>query len=235
MSEILEEAEEGYKLYEKDDPYIPRLVAEIKRLQSCCEKYGEKVMRQETNMLKVIARNREQRKQLAAKDIELNNALSDLKHEKERVEIMHLRRENELRQMNELGTQNKDLMANCNQLRDRCWKAEGELARWQKNAIEEKAKQMSGPCDFRTEYEWCDSRQASCDGFPHMWECCPNQDHWLSIAAKELNLQVTQEAEYAERLSDAFLKLYEMQLPTMDPETRKRHAQAALAKIREGK
>jgi hypothetical protein len=71
MSDISEEAEEGYKLYEKDDPYIPRLVAEIKRLQSCCEKYGEKVMRQETNMLKVIARNREQRKQLTAKDIEL--------------------------------------------------------------------------------------------------------------------------------------------------------------------
>jgi len=60
--------------------------------------------------------------------IELDNVLTDLQHENERVEVMHLRRENELRQMNELGTQNNDLMANCNQLRDRCWKAEGELA-----------------------------------------------------------------------------------------------------------
>jgi hypothetical protein len=202
--------------------YSDRSVAEIKRLRECLLKYGKKVMQQEASMLKVIARNREQRKQLAAKDIELANALSDLKHEKERVEVMHLRRENELRQMNELGTQNKDLMANCNQLRDRCWKAEQEveqlealktgimltyepigpvtfngveyvpkeeLARWWEIAIEERAKQMNGPCDFRTKYEWCDNLQASCDGFPRMWECCPNKDRWRSEAAKELQLK----------------------------------------------
>ena len=65
-----------------------------------------------------------------------------------------------------------------------------ELAKWQQIAIEERAKQMNGPCDFRTKYEWCDNKQASCDGFPHMWECCPNKDRWRAVAAKELDLQV---------------------------------------------
>lgn len=80
-----------------------------------------------------------------------------------------------------------------------------QLAAWQKIAIDERAKQMNGPCDFRTKYEWCDNRQASCDGFPHMWECCPNKDHWRSIAAKELGLQVKQEAGYLERLENNFV------------------------------
>lgn len=115
---------------------VAELVAEIKHLR---ETYDDR-LRDLQDLNSVIA----------AKDIELDNAMSDLKHEKERVEIMHLRRLNELRQMNELGTQNKDLMANCNQLRDRCWKAERELATTRAALIKERNRYL---VDFIHEYD----------------------------------------------------------------------------------
>ncbi|MHB8118638.1 MAG: hypothetical protein ACYDHX_07935 [Methanothrix sp.] len=40
---------------------------------------------------------------------DLDNTLTDLKHEKERVEIMHLRRDNELHLDNEIGAKNVEL------------------------------------------------------------------------------------------------------------------------------
>lgn len=123
---------------------------------------------------------------------------------------------------------NNDLMANCNQLRDRCWKAEGELARWQKIAINERAKQMNGPCEYRTRYEWCDKLEASCDGFPHMFGGCPIKETWRSMAAKELQLEATNEASYLARLEESFLEMYPLYTGATDDQTR-----AALAKIRD--
>ncbi len=120
-----------------------------------------------------------------------------------------------------------DLMANCNQLRDRCWKAESELDRWQKIAIEATARAMwegrDGDITY-TDYE--------------------------KQAARELNLQATHEAGYVKRLESAFLDMWKIQLNLEDsdllPESwgelndevnvlLQKQAQAALTKIREGK
>jgi hypothetical protein len=111
---------------------------------------------------------------------------------------LHVRRSEKLQeQLAAKDALNNDLMANCNQLRDRCWKAESELARWQKIAIEATAMQLddlpnADRCKHRTGYEYCDLLDDICDGFPHMLEICPIKEHWMSIATKELNLQVTQ-------------------------------------------
>jgi seryl-tRNA synthetase len=80
---------------------------------------------------------------------------------------------------------NNDLMANCNQLRDRCWKAESELDRWQKIAIDEKAALLSFAAmisppmpDELIEF--------------YMKKAKENKDKKRSIAAKELDLQLLQ-------------------------------------------
>ncbi|MCK9566685.1 MAG: hypothetical protein M0Q43_11630, partial [Methanothrix sp.] len=129
---------------------------------------------------------------------------------------------------------NNDLMANCNQLRDRCWKAEGELARWQKIAMDLKAKEIqeanSGDfVDARGEYMFRIADIGKC----------------REQAAKELNLRVTQEAGYVERLQEAFIiadaNLLARQRFGEDWHNESciksayEEARADLAKIREGK
>jgi type III secretion system FlhB-like substrate exporter len=116
------------------------LVAEINRLRECCEKYGKKVMRQEASMLKVIGRNRGQRKQLAAKDI--------------------------------------------------------ELAKWQDIAIEERCKAimlMEKLKDVANNPDW-QTRGLSL-----------THDEYMQQAAKELGIQISQDAAYVARLEKEFL------------------------------
>jgi hypothetical protein len=127
---------------------------------------------------------------------------------------------------------NDDLMANCNQLRNRCWKAEGELARWQKIAVEERAAkiQEANSGDF------ADARGN------HMFQVL-DLGTCREMAAKELNLRVTQETAYVERLEKEFLDIYPYAeigwsmhgYPIEFSEEERQTAQAALIKIREGK
>ena len=135
---------------------------------------------------------------------------------------------------------NTDLMANCNQLRDRCWKAESKLARWQQIAINELARSMYNEAMIDREYDLPDG----INGFKDQ-------------AAKELNLQVTREAGYVDRLEKDFLdqaaaRIYYESISDISdywswhdyPEEPcqmrlkqrfRDRAQAALAAIREGK
>jgi hypothetical protein len=110
-------------------------------------------------------------------------------------------------------------------LRDRCWKAEGNLARWQKIAIEAKAEaifwmEQTEPGDDNPEWEEIETDWA---------------DAYREQAAKELNLRVTQEAGYVERLEIAFVEEITQALELIGAENPRQTAQAALAKIREGK
>jgi Mg2+ and Co2+ transporter CorA len=108
-----------------------------------------------------------------------------------------------------------DLMANCNQLRDRCWKAEGELVRWQKIAIDLKA--VSYFVNFKSREQVFDLQPKEI------------QDKYRDRAAEELNLQVTQEAEYVERLERLALSM------CLEAGWGQEEFEAALTKIREGK
>jgi len=100
---------------------------------------------------------------------------------------------------------NSDLMANCNQLRDRCWKLENELARWRQIATVELCKTIAfAPSDaLKSEYM-----------------------QYAKLAAKELNLQSEHEMGYTERLERAYIA---------DSMQSEELARAALNKIREGK
>ena len=133
---------------------------------------------------------------------------------------------------------NNDLMANCNQLRDRCWKAEGELDRWQKITIEERAKHIKSYCKYDDMGLKCDisSKGGWCDA-------CTQPSKIKAQAAKELNLQVTIEAGYVDRLEKEFLDVYPYAeigwsmhgYPIEFSEEERQTAQAALEKIRGGK
>lgn len=125
---------------------------------------------------------------------------------------------------------NNDLMVNCNQLRDRCWKVESELSRWRQIAIEERFNYL----------DLCDAQYY------------PNGDRpdYRAQAAKELQLEATNDAEYLIRLEREFLSLKEKdirengpffhtatitgQTTPFDLKKRTEMAQAALSKIREG-
>ncbi|MDD3906422.1 MAG: hypothetical protein PHS46_07890 [Candidatus Omnitrophica bacterium] len=140
-----------------------------------------------------------------------------------------------------LGEFNDDLMANCNQLRDRCWKAEGELARWQQIAIEERAKcnwYKSTLDDLEISYiPWDSIATGGCN--------IPLADYWQEYreqAAQELQLEAAKEAGYVDRLEAAYIDAksrliagcdcdgYQIEVEECDRE----EAQAALVKIREG-
>jgi folate-dependent phosphoribosylglycinamide formyltransferase PurN len=108
-----------------------------------------------------------------------------------------------------------------------CKRLQEQLATWQKIAIDEHATLLSFAAIISP------PTPEELIGF-YLNKAKEDKDKKLPIAAKELNLQVAQEAGYVDRLSDAFIKLYEMQLPTMDPKTRRQHAHAALEKIRKG-
>jgi hypothetical protein len=128
-----------------------------------------------------------------------------------------------------------DLLANCSQLRERCWKAENELFRWQQIAIEERvnwlyAIESTGGYDMMKVADLCDKEVASSK---------------RSQAARELNLQVTREAGYVEQLEKDFIFYARSYEYLRNPDTWKPHqeryeaaeqkAQTALTKIREGK
>ena len=99
-----------------------------------------------------------------------------------------------------------------------------ELARWRQIAIEERAKILSDPAAWDDRYET----------IRHPKTNIHSKDYFRERAAKELNLQLTQEAGYVERLEKDYAKLWRMCYgdPKQDDVTR---IQAALTKIREGK
>ena len=99
-------------------------------------------------------------------------------------------------------TLNNDLMANCNQLRDRCWKAEGEIAKWQKIAIDERAQRiisMEPEAKFdRYGLQECPRIGYICDendGHCVLSEC-PSKTFWRQTAAQELHLEMSQSQSY---------------------------------------
>jgi hypothetical protein len=101
-----------------------------------------------------------------------------------------------------------------------------ELARCQQIAIEERAKILSDPAAWDDRYET----------IRHPKTNIHSKDYFRERAAKELNLQLTQEAGYVERLEKEFLKVFELlEMGGMHREKCSQTAQAALAKIREGK
>ena len=137
------------------------------------------------------------------------------------------------KRMVELESLNDDLLANCNQLRDRCWKAEGELDRWQKIAIDERAISNMLAGGMATREDWNTGIVCKKD--------------FREIATRELNLQVTREAGYVDRLEAAFLvaerdRAHHLNIgwrdedePEMTWDQATQEAQAALVKIRKGK
>ncbi|MCK9185080.1 MAG: hypothetical protein M0Q16_06875 [Candidatus Cloacimonetes bacterium] len=125
-----------------------------------------------------------------------------------------------------------DLLANCNQLRTRCWKAEGDCQRWQQTAIEERANRLAathvltGMVPIRSIPATVATVEDHVAGFRER-------------AAKELDLE--QEASYVDRLENAFLeaKKYEIWHRVVGKpnellaDTVECEARAALGKIRE--
>jgi len=103
-----------------------------------------------------------------------------------------------------------DLLANCNQLRERCWKTESELARWQQIAIDERARIILDAEDKfeRAKIHHCPNTSESCqDDCDLSW--CPSAEFWRSVATKELGqaakeLDLEQEASYVKRLEEKY-------------------------------
>jgi len=126
----------------------------------------------------------------------------------------------------------------CNQLRTRCWKAEGDCKRWQQAAIEATANKI---------FKWGldDTCVVPVDGlepdfeFKGCSECdlavCPYRSWWMSEAAKELGLE--QEASYVKRLEEKVLDFYECDATRRGccRQVAQDQARAALTKIRERK
>ena len=82
---------------------------------------------------------------------------------------------------------NNGLMANCNQLRDRCWKAEGELSKWQQIAIDERAQII----------QYHRGILHPLDRPSNFWESMPKDEYaeCRDLAAKELGLQLDDTGE----------------------------------------
>jgi len=128
-----------------------------------------------------------------------------------------------------------DLLANCNQLRERCWKAESELARWEHIAIEATARgnyyKDFHPTlreDLTWEHRPCEKLIA---------------EH-RKRAAEELGIQIGRGANYLKRLEKEFLDLkmncvHVVHAGGLDEdeiiEYKRKTAQAALDKIRTGR
>jgi len=138
-----------------------------------------------------------------------------------------------------------------------------ECEEWKRIAIEERAQRiisMEPEAKFdRYDLQECPQICYICDendGYCVLSEC-PSKTFWKQIAAKELNLRVTQEAGYVDRLKKKFLdhlaaRIYYESIPDvsdywswhdypeepcqMKPKQWFRdQAQSALTKIREGK
>lgn len=88
--------------------------------------------------------------------------------------------------IDEMKALRDDLVKNCNHLRNRAQKAESELARWQKIAIDERAGKLILTRD-------CTQNEDAAD-FHHRCECgyslekCPIADWWREQAARELGI-----------------------------------------------
>jgi len=136
-----------------------------------------------------------------------------------------------------------DLLANCNQLRERCWKTESELARWQQIAIDERARIILDAEDKfeRAKIHHCPNTSESCqDDCDLSW--CPSAEFWRSVATKELGqaakeLDLEQEASYVTRLEEKILDFYECDATRRGccRQVAQDQARAALVRIREGK
>jgi hypothetical protein len=115
---------------------------------------------------------------------------------------------------------NNGLMANCNQLRDRCWKAEGELSKWQQIAIDERAQII----------QYHRGILHPLDRPSNFWESMPKDEYaeCRDLAAKEIGLQVEQESEYVERLERLALSM------CIEAGWSQEDFEAALEKIRKG-
>jgi hypothetical protein len=172
---------------------------EIKRLQECCEKYSKRVMRQEASMLKVISRNREQRKQLATKDAEICVLKTEVCAAKKNLVRRDVDIENLMKELAVKDSHNNDPMANCNQLRNRCWKAEGELAKWREIAIEAKAEAIYS-------MEWRDTIREYPTESHHMsmYRDYEDKSEYREQAVHELGIQISQE-DSSEDLTIAYM------------------------------
>ena len=73
-------------------------------------------MTQDFGAAKLIDEQAAEIERLRAASIEYQNALDDVQNLKEQIETFHLRRENELRQMNEISWQNKTQTARIKEL-----------------------------------------------------------------------------------------------------------------------
>ncbi|MCK9568698.1 hypothetical protein M0R72_07145 [Candidatus Pacearchaeota archaeon] len=107
-----------------------------------------------------------------------------------------------------------DLMANCNQLRTRCWKAEEDCKRWQQVAIEAKAVLHFVNFPNREQGFYLQPKEI--------------QDNYRKQTAKELGLQMEQEASYTDRLERLALSM------CLEAGWDQSDFEAALAEIREG-
>lgn len=166
---------------------------------------------------------------------------------------LHARRSEKLQeQLAAKDALNNDLMTNCNQLRDRCWKAESELARWQNIAIGAKAEAI-----YNLYWQGVITEHPTQSHQMPVYCDLDDKTKYQADAAKELNLQVTREAGYVDRLKKKFLdhlaaRIYYESIPyvsdywswhdypeepcQMKPKQWFRDpAHAALNKIREGK
>ena len=117
----------------------------------------------------------------------------------------------------------EEVMANCNQLRKRCWKAEDQLAAWQKIAIEEYAKFL-----FYLQYD--DDPDPRISWHKEKAERPEFVSKYYDQAAKELGLQMIQEAGYLERLENRLIAF----MMDNGPGCTLQEAQVALEKIRKG-
>lgn len=123
------------------------------------------------------------------------------------------------------------------QFQKRC-SAEGELSKWHQIVVEERARYLlekhdGYKCDLAG-IEHCPVTCYDCEEDCSL-DLCLSKDFWRSIAAKELNLQMEQEASYVERLEADVLALHRHRamMDGCDWTTTQDEAQAALAKIRE--
>jgi len=110
---------------------------------------------------------------------------------------------------------NNGLMANCNQLRTRCWKAEEDCKRWQQAAIESKAVLHFVNFPSREQVFYLQPKEI--------------QDNYRKQAAKELGLRMEQEASYTDRLERLALSM------CLEAGWDQSDFEAALAKIKDGK
>jgi hypothetical protein len=96
-----------------------------------------------------------------------------------------------------------------------------ELAKWRAIAIEERAINFTAEAGIANRDDWNE-------------DIVLNKDHYREIAAKELDLQIGQEASYVKRLEEDYLAWVQEYYRDLGEEIAIQKAQAALVKIRAG-